>query len=89
MLPVIRRTTRAHHVTLAGTALAGALLPLVVGVLLARAASGDPMAPVSTFVTGVGARGPARPGAWRYAGRDALRRTRRPLRRARLLRRAA
>ncbi|KDQ65539.1 MULTISPECIES: hypothetical protein [Streptomyces] len=51
-----RRHPRIQNLTTAGTALAVALLPLAAGVLLARAAASDPLAPVNALVTGAGGR---------------------------------
>ncbi|MCB5165427.1 hypothetical protein LG634_11365 [Streptomyces bambusae] len=50
------RSPRLRHVTVAGTALAAALLPLAAGMLLARSVSGDPMAPVNALIAGGGQR---------------------------------
>ncbi|SCD76548.1 MULTISPECIES: hypothetical protein [unclassified Streptomyces] len=50
------RHPRVQNLTSAGTALAVTLLPLAVGVLLARAVPVDPMASVNALVTGGGQR---------------------------------
>ncbi|MFF5933897.1 hypothetical protein [Streptomyces sp. NPDC012508] len=56
MISDARRSSRMQHVTTTGTALAGALLPLVVGMLLARSVGADPMAPVNALITSGGQR---------------------------------
>ncbi|MEU8528593.1 hypothetical protein AB0C77_23850, partial [Streptomyces sp. NPDC048629] len=56
---------RIQHVTVAGTALAAAVLPLVVGVLLAKAAATDPMTSVNALITN-GAHRPRISPATRY-----------------------
>ncbi|MEJ8645835.1 hypothetical protein WKI68_40710 [Streptomyces sp. MS1.HAVA.3] len=53
---------RMQHVTTAGSALAVALVPLVVGVLFAKALAADPMTPVNALIAGGGQRA-ALPGA--------------------------
>ncbi|MFD6422669.1 hypothetical protein [Streptomyces sp. NPDC060198] len=67
---------RIRHVTVAGSALAGALLPLVAGVLLARVAAGDPMASVNALLTRPGPGSPVPPSQWRGCGRAVLHRHR-------------
>ncbi|MGW0858005.1 hypothetical protein [Streptomyces sp. NPDC002690] len=67
---------RIRHVTVAGSALAGALLPLVAGVLLARMAAGDPMASVNALLTRTGPGSPVPPSQWRGCGRAVLHRRR-------------
>ncbi|MCM2390538.1 hypothetical protein NBG84_19930 [Streptomyces sp. CWNU-1] len=74
------RHPRIQHVTTAGTALAVTLFPLVVGVLLAKVAAGDPMTSVNAMVTSGGQRVRHAPSIWRGCGRDALRRCKAPLR---------
>lgn len=56
MISDARRNSRMQHVTTTGSALAGALLPLVVGMLLARSVGADPMAPVNALITSGGQR---------------------------------
>ncbi|MGW2282176.1 hypothetical protein [Streptomyces sp. NPDC001770] len=70
-----RPRARIRHVTVAGSALAGALLPLVAGVLLAKAAAGDPMTPVNALLTRTGSGSPVPPSQWRGCGRAVLRRS--------------
>ncbi|WP_455355106.1 hypothetical protein [Streptomyces sp. SYSU K217416] len=65
MIPDAPRYARMQHVTTAGTALAAALLPLVVGVLLARAMAADPLTPVNALITSGGQRARLSPPAWR------------------------
>ncbi|MEV7612677.1 hypothetical protein [Streptomyces sp. NPDC089799] len=63
---------RVRQVTVAGRALATALVPLALGVLLAKAAAGDPMTPVNALITN-GAQNPRlSPAEWRRCGRAAL-----------------
>ncbi|MGX1884983.1 hypothetical protein [Streptomyces sp. NPDC055287] len=61
-----------QHVTSTGTALAVALLPLAVGVLLAKTMAGDPLAPVNALITSGGQRARISPSEWRRCGRTAL-----------------
>ncbi|MEU6985762.1 hypothetical protein ABZ946_20400 [Streptomyces sp. NPDC046324] len=56
MISDARRSRRMQHVTTTGSALAGALLPLVVGMLLARSVGADPMTPVNALITSGGQR---------------------------------
>ncbi|MFJ1594155.1 hypothetical protein ACIOD0_28495 [Kitasatospora albolonga] len=70
------RRPRIQHVTTAGTALAVTLLPLVVGVLLAKSMAADPMTSVNALVTNGGHRARVSPGQLRGCGGDALRRLR-------------
>ncbi|MGW1469038.1 hypothetical protein ACWCPT_32420 [Streptomyces sp. NPDC002308] len=70
-----RPRVRVRHVTVAGSALAGALLPLVAGVLLAKAAAGDPMTSVNALFTRTGPGSPVPPSQWRGCGRAVLRRS--------------
>lgn len=65
---------RIQHVTVAGTALAAAVLPLVVGVLLAKVAAADPMTSVNALITNGAHRPRISPAQWRSCGRDTLRR---------------
>ncbi|MDV9193706.1 hypothetical protein R6L23_36790, partial [Streptomyces sp. SR27] len=51
-----RRNRPLQHVTAAGTALAVAVGPLVLGALLVRSAGGDPMASVNALIAGGGQR---------------------------------
>ncbi|WP_430480269.1 hypothetical protein ACQZM9_32570 [Streptomyces sp. P11-1] len=71
-----RRNPRIQHVTTAGTALAVSLLPLVVGVLLAKSLAADPMTSVNALVTNGSHRPRVSPKQWRSCGGDALRRLR-------------
>ncbi|OKK17418.1 hypothetical protein AMK16_21505 [Streptomyces sp. CB00455] len=67
---------RMQHVTTAGSALAVALVPLVVGVLLAKAMAADPMTPVNALIAG-GGRRPGLPRAeWSRRGHTTLHRLR-------------
>ncbi|WP_327174074.1 hypothetical protein OG599_01500 [Streptomyces sp. NBC_01335] len=70
-----RPRARIRHVTVAGSALAGALLPLVAGVLLAKVAAGDPMSSVNALITRTGPGSPVPPSQWRGCGRAVLRRS--------------
>ncbi|MFJ6795207.1 hypothetical protein [Streptomyces sp. NPDC091268] len=67
---------RMQHVTTAGSALAVALVPLVVGVLLAKAMAADPYAPVNALITGGGQRAGLPRAEWRRRGHDTVRRLR-------------
>ncbi|GGP44142.1 hypothetical protein GCM10010231_14150 [Streptomyces sindenensis] len=69
------RRPRIEHVTTAGSALAVTLLPLVVGVLLAKTMAADPMTSVNALVTN-GHRPRVSPKEWRRCGGHALRRLR-------------
>ncbi|WP_351225763.1 hypothetical protein [Streptomyces sp. NPDC002133] len=69
----VPRHPRVQHVTTTGTALAAALLPLVVGVLLAKAMAADPLTPVNALITSGGRRARVSPSHWRGCGRNALR----------------
>ncbi|MGW2180443.1 hypothetical protein ACWCXX_20540 [Streptomyces sp. NPDC001732] len=79
MLPDAPHRPRLQHVASAGTTLAVTLAPLVIGVLLAKAAAADPMAPVNALVTRGGQPVPFSPAQWRRCGRQALRRWKDPL----------
>ncbi|MET9514311.1 hypothetical protein [Streptomyces sp. NPDC002994] len=72
MSPDAPRRVSMHHVTTTGTALAVALLPLAVGVLLAKTMAGDPLAPVNALMTSGGQRARISPSEWRRCGRAAL-----------------
>jgi hypothetical protein len=63
--------TRPHiqNLTSAGTALAVTLLPLAVGVLLARTMALDPMAPLNALVTSSGQRARLAPSRWMLKAR--------------------
>ncbi|MEU1278019.1 hypothetical protein [Streptomyces sp. NPDC005805] len=65
------RRLRVRHVAATGTALAGVLLPLAAGVLLARSVGADPMTSVNAFLTGgaqrAAVRTPRLPGCRRHA----------------------
>lgn len=71
-----RRRTGPKRIAVFGTAFAGALLPLALGVLFAKTMAADPMAPVNAFVTG-GGRARLSPAHLRGCGRPGLRRHRR------------
>ncbi|CAM5226557.1 hypothetical protein SCALM49S_02618 [Streptomyces californicus] len=70
------RRTGIQHVTTAGSALAVTLLPLVVGVLLAKTMAADPMTSVNALVTNGGHRPRVSPREWSRCGGHALRRLR-------------
>ncbi|MER5887648.1 hypothetical protein ABT160_27860 [Streptomyces sp. NPDC001941] len=70
------RHPRVQQVTATGAALAGALLPLVVGVLLARSVAVDPYSPVNALITNGTHRPRLSPAEWRRQGRRAVRRCR-------------
>ncbi|WP_328791976.1 MULTISPECIES: hypothetical protein [unclassified Streptomyces] len=67
---------RMQHVTTAGSALAVALVPLVVGVLFAKAMAADPMTPVNALIAGGGQRAALPRGEWKRRGHDTVRRLR-------------
>ncbi|MFE0577093.1 MULTISPECIES: hypothetical protein [unclassified Streptomyces] len=67
---------RMRQVTTAGSALAGALVPLVVGVLFAKAMAADPMTPVNALIAGGGQRAALPRGEWKRRGRTTLHRLR-------------
>ncbi|MDX2390479.1 hypothetical protein NJL88_10485 [Streptomyces sp. DK15] len=67
---------RMRHVTTAGSALAVALVPLVVGVLIAKGVAADPHAPVNALISGGGQRAGLPGVEWRRRGHGALRRLR-------------
>jgi hypothetical protein len=75
--PTRRRAERVgpRQIAVFGTALAGVLLPLALGVLFAKAAAADPIAPVNALVTG-GGRARLSPAQLRGCGRGGLRRYR-------------
>ncbi|MET3986942.1 hypothetical protein [Streptomyces sp. PvR034] len=79
------RRPRLRNVTTAGSALAVALLPLIVGVLVAKGMAADPHGPVNALITGGGPRAGIPRAEWRRRGHHA-RTTLRRLRRARPLR---
>ncbi|RSS78227.1 hypothetical protein EF903_32640 [Streptomyces sp. WAC05292] len=60
----------------AGSALAVAVLPLVVGVLVAKGMATDPHAPVNALITSGGQRAALPRGEWRRRGHTTLRRLR-------------
>ncbi|MFD7747900.1 hypothetical protein ACFV2V_06730 [Streptomyces sp. NPDC059698] len=70
-----RRPT-VQHVATAGSVLAVTLLPLVVGVLLAKTMAADPMTSVNALLTNGGHRPRVSPKEWRRCGGHALRRLR-------------
>ncbi len=67
---------RMQHVTTAGSALAVALLPVVVGVLVAKGMATDPHTPVNALITGGGQRAGLPRGEWRRRGHTTMRRLR-------------
>ncbi|MFF5703038.1 hypothetical protein ACFY7H_11105 [Streptomyces sp. NPDC012794] len=67
---------RLGHVTAAGSALAVALVPLVVGVLIAKGVAADPHAPVNALITGGGQRAGLPHAEWSRRGHSAVRRLR-------------
>ncbi|MGW6978945.1 hypothetical protein ACWGE1_05770 [Streptomyces sp. NPDC054932] len=67
---------RIQHVTTAGSALAVALVPLVVGVLFAKAMAADPMTPVNALIAGGGQRAVLPRGEWKRRGHSTVRRLR-------------
>jgi hypothetical protein len=69
MVPEAPTRPRIQNLTSAGTALAVALLPLAVGVLMARTMALDPMAPVNALVTGGGQRVRLAPSRWMLKAR--------------------
>ncbi|GAA2918936.1 hypothetical protein [Kitasatospora cinereorecta] len=69
MLPDAQRHPRIQNLTTAGTALAVTLLPLAVGVLLARSMAMDPLAPVNALVTSGGQRARIAPSRWALQAR--------------------
>lgn len=71
MVPEASRHPRIQNVTTAGTTLAVALLPLVLGVLLARSMAADPLTPVNALMTS-GQRPRIAPSQWREYGRKAM-----------------
>lgn len=77
MAPDASRPSPVQHVATAGTALAVALVPLAVGMLLARTMAADPLTPVNAMVTRGGRQVLVAPAQWRGCGRDALRRWKR------------
>ncbi|MFJ8922999.1 hypothetical protein B046DRAFT_00378 [Streptomyces sp. LamerLS-316] len=69
MVPAAPTRPRIQSLTTAGTALAVTLLPLAVGVLLARTMALDPMAPVNALVTSGGQRARLAPSRWMLKAR--------------------
>ncbi|UQW99773.1 hypothetical protein [Streptomyces sp. RerS4] len=70
------RPARLRRVTAAGSALAVALTPLVVGVLVAKGLAADPHAPVNALITGGGQRAGLPRGEWGRRGHATVRRLR-------------
>ncbi len=68
------RRPRIQQVTATGSALATAVLPLMVGILVAKSLGGDPMTPVNALIAGGGQRPRVCPAQLRSCGRGALRR---------------
>jgi hypothetical protein len=54
-----------QHVTATGAALAGVLVPLAAGVMMAKMAGADPMAPVNSLIAHGGKRVGVPPSQWR------------------------
>ncbi|MEV3931238.1 MULTISPECIES: hypothetical protein [unclassified Streptomyces] len=69
MVPDAPTRPRIHTLAGAGTALAVTLLPLAVGILLARTMALDPMAPVNALVTSGGQRARLGPSRWALKAR--------------------
>ncbi|CAM5281232.1 hypothetical protein ACIBTP_17110 [Streptomyces avidinii] len=67
---------RMQQVTTAGSALAVALVPLVVGVLFAKALAADPMTPVNALIAGGGQRAALPRGEWKRRSHNTVRRLR-------------
>ncbi|MDI9887124.1 hypothetical protein QMZ92_22825 [Streptomyces sp. HNM0645] len=76
MNPDASRRPRMQQVTTTGSALAAALLPLMVGILVAKSLGADPMSPVNALIAGGGRRPQVCPAQLRSCGRSALRRGR-------------
>ncbi|WP_323187788.1 hypothetical protein [Streptomyces sp. NBC_01264] len=74
--PAASRPRMQQHVTTAGAALAVALVPLVVGVLVAKGLAADPHAPVNALITGGGQRAGLPRAEWRRRGHATMRRLR-------------
>ncbi|MFD7624964.1 hypothetical protein ACFV7Q_02755 [Streptomyces sp. NPDC059851] len=74
--PHVPARPRLQQVTVAGSALAVALLPLVVGVLVAKGMAADPHAPVNALITSGGQRAGLPRGEWRRRGHTTMRRLR-------------
>lgn len=74
--PTANRPRIQQRVTIAGSALAVALVPLVVGVLVARGLAADPHAPVNALITGGGQRAGLPRAEWRRRGHATMRRLR-------------
>ncbi|MEU6708346.1 hypothetical protein [Streptomyces wuyuanensis] len=70
------RHPRIRQATTTGSALATALLPLMVGILVAKSLGADPMTPVNALIAGGGQRARVCPAQLRSCGRGALRRRR-------------
>ncbi|MCJ1676738.1 hypothetical protein MTF65_05120 [Streptomyces sp. APSN-46.1] len=67
---------RIQHVTTAGSALAVALVPLFVGVLVAKGLGADPLTPVNALISGGGQRAGLPRGEWRRRRYDTMHRLR-------------
>ncbi|MFF7076728.1 hypothetical protein [Streptomyces lavendulae] len=67
---------RLRQVGAAGSALAVALVPLVVGVLVAKGMAADPHTPVNALISGGGQRAGLPRAEWRRRGHDTVRRLR-------------
>ncbi|MFK0046671.1 hypothetical protein ACIQU4_21695 [Streptomyces sp. NPDC090741] len=70
------RPRRMQHVTIAGSALAVALVPLVVGVLVAKGIAADPHTPVNALITGGGQRAGLPRAEWHRRGHATMHRLR-------------
>ncbi|WP_405889337.1 hypothetical protein OG427_01595 [Streptomyces sp. NBC_00133] len=89
MSPDAPRHPRMQHVTTTGTALAVVLLPLAVGMLLAKSIGSDPLTSVNAMIAHSGQRARVSPSQWRGCGSYALRGRKAAARRAALRTRAA
>ncbi|MFF4232383.1 hypothetical protein [Streptomyces sp. NPDC001820] len=69
MTPDTPRRPHREHVTTTGSALAVVLLPLAVGMLLAKAIGSDPLTSVNAVITHSGQRARVSPSQWRGCGR--------------------
>ena len=78
-----------QHVTTTGTALAVVLVPLAVGMLLAKSMGSDPLTSVNAMIAHGGQRVRVPPSQWRGCGRYALRDRKAAARRAALRARVA
>ncbi|TXS44365.1 hypothetical protein [Streptomyces sp. t39] len=72
MTSEVPRSARLRQMTATGTVLAGVLLPLAAGVLLARSVGADPLTPVNALLTSGAQRAAARQPQLRGCRRHAL-----------------